>query len=58
MTAPISDDRRLDAFGRFVEDQQARPAGQGAANGQLLLLPARQVAAPALLHCSSTGNSS
>src|SRR5688572_8148458 len=41
----LLDDRRLDALGRLVEDQQARLHRQRAADGELLLLPARQVAA-------------
>ena len=38
--ADVLDDRRLDAFSRLVENQQARVHGQCAADGQLLLLPA------------------
>ncbi len=41
----IFDDRGLDALGRLVEDQQPRPGHQGAGDGELLLLAARQVAA-------------
>src|SRR6202795_1841051 len=43
--ADILDDRRLDAFGRLVEQEEPRPHHQGAADGELLLLAARQVAA-------------
>src|SRR5688572_25657522 len=46
----LLDDRRLDALGRLVEDQQARLHRQRAADGELLLLPARQVAAAAPEH--------
>ena len=48
--ADLFDDRRLDAFGGFVQDQQFGLADQGATNGQLLLLAARQVAATAVFH--------
>ena len=41
----VLDDRRLDAFGRLVEDQQLRLRRQRAADRELLLLAARQVAA-------------
>ena len=43
--ADILDDRRLDAFGRLVEHQQLRPHDQRAADGELLLLAAGEVAA-------------
>ena len=33
----VLDDRRLDAFGRLVEDEQLRPHRQRAADRQLLL---------------------
>ena len=48
--ADILDDRRLDAFGRLVEHQQLRPHHQRAADGQLLLLAAGQVAAAPRQH--------
>ncbi len=48
--ADLLDHRRLDAFGRFVEDQQLRLAGQRAADRQLLLLAAGEIAAAPLLH--------
>src|ERR1700686_3144639 len=48
--ADILDDRRLDAFGRLVEQEQPRPHPQGAADGELLLLAARQVAAAPAQH--------
>lgn len=48
--ADLLDHRRLDAFRGFVEDQQSRLAGQGAADRQLLLLAAGEVAAAALFH--------
>src|SRR5690606_13532868 len=48
--ADLLDHRGLDAFGGLVEDQQARAAGQGAADSQLLLLAAGEVAAAAVLH--------
>src|ERR1700722_19867536 len=41
--ADILDDRRLDAFGRLVEQQEPRPHHQRAADGELLLLAARKV---------------
>ena len=43
--ADFFDDGGLDAFGRLVEDQEARAEGERAANRQLLLLAARQIAA-------------
>src|SRR6478735_5310147 len=44
-TADILDDRRLDAFGRLIEQQKARPHHQCAADRELLLLSAGKVAA-------------
>src|SRR5271169_6444424 len=44
-TADILDDRRLDAFGRLVEQEEPRPHHQRTADGKLLLLAARQIAA-------------
>src|SRR6267143_6217065 len=41
----VLDDRGLDAFGRLIEDQQARREGERPADRQLLLLPAGEVAA-------------
>ncbi len=41
----VLDDRRLDAFGRLVEQQHLGVAGQRARDGELLLLAAGQVAA-------------
>jgi hypothetical protein len=46
----VLDDRRLDALGRLVEDQQARTACQRAADGELLLLAAGEVAAAPAQH--------
>src|SRR5580700_7378923 len=46
----ILDDRRLDAFGRLVEQQQPRPHHQRAADGELLLLAARKIAAAPAQH--------
>ena len=43
--ADLVDDVRLDAFGRLVENQQRRLEHQRPPDRQLLLLPARQVAA-------------
>ncbi|MNP20069.1 hypothetical protein D3C76_1126290 [compost metagenome] len=48
--ADLLDHRGLDAFGGLVENQQARAAGQGPANGELLLLAAGQVTATTLFH--------
>jgi hypothetical protein len=44
------DDVGLDALGRLVHQQDARPGDERARDGKLLLLPARQVAAAAVLH--------
>ena len=49
----VLDDRRLDAFGRLVEDQQPRPRHQRARDCQLLLLAAGEVAAAAAAACPS-----
>ena len=43
----LLDDIGLDALGRFVEEQKFRPRDQRPGDGQLLLLPSREVAAPA-----------
>src|SRR5580692_7619660 len=48
--ADILDDRRLDALGRLVEQEQPRPHHQRAADGELLLLAARKVAAAPAQH--------
>src|ERR1051326_1716211 len=40
--ADVLDDRRLDTFGRFIEQEHARPHDERAANGELLLLAARE----------------
>src|SRR4029077_9589865 len=44
----LLDDRRLDAFGRLVEEDQLRLAGEAARDGQQLLLATAQRAAPAI----------
>src|SRR5580700_7886771 len=48
--ADILDDRRLDAFGRLVEQEEPRPHHQGAADRELLLLAARKIAAAPTQH--------
>src|SRR5690349_11074178 len=48
--AVVLDDRRLDALGRLVEQQEARPHHQGAADRELLLLPAGEIAAAPAQH--------
>ena len=48
--ADILDDRGLDAFGRLVEHEQLRPHHQRAADGELLLLAAGQIAAAPRKH--------
>ena len=48
--ADVLDDRGLDAFGRLVEQQQLRPHHQRAADRQLLLLAAGEVAAAPAQH--------
>ncbi len=48
--ADILDDRRLDAFGRLIQQQQLRPHHQRAADRQLLLLSARKIAATPSQH--------
>ena len=48
--ADLVDDVRLNAFGGLVEDQQRRLEHERAADRQLLLLPARQIAAAPLQH--------
>src|ERR1700722_12180289 len=48
--AYILDDRRLNPFGRLVEQEEPRPHHQRAADGELLLLAARKVAAAPAQH--------
>ena len=48
--ADLLNDIGLDALGRLIQNQQLGVEHQGAADGQLLLLPARQVAAPPAQH--------
>jgi hypothetical protein len=48
---------RLDALGRLVQDQQRRVQDERPADGELLLLAAREVAAAAQRIFLSTGNS-
>jgi hypothetical protein len=48
--ANVLDDAGLNAFGWFIQNQELGTGRQCPGNGQLLLLPARQVAAPALQH--------
>lgn len=48
--ANLFDYRGLNAFGRFIEDQQLRTARQGATYRQLLLLSAREIASASMLH--------
>ncbi len=48
--ADVLDDRGLDALGRLVEQQQLRPHHQRAADGELLLLAAGEVAAAPAQH--------
>src|SRR5207302_740009 len=48
--ADVLDDRRLNAFGRLVEQQQFRPHHQRPADRQLLLLPTGEIAAAAAQH--------
>jgi hypothetical protein len=43
-------DIRLDAFGRLVENQELGSQNERAADRELLLLPAGQIAAPAVEH--------
>ena len=50
--ADVLDDRGLDAFGRLVEQQQLRPHDQRAADRQLLLLAAGQIAAAPAQHAA------
>ena len=53
--ADLLDDRRLDAFGRLVEDEQARARDKRAADGELLLLAAGKVAAASSEHLAEHG---
>ena len=46
----ILDDRGLDAFGRLVEQQEPRPHHQRAADRELLLLAAGEIAAAPAQH--------
>ena len=49
-TGNVLDDRRLDALGRFVQDQQFRIGDEGSSDRKLLLLAAGKVAALASFH--------
>src|SRR5262245_47570604 len=51
----VLDDRRLNALGGLVEQQQPRPHDQGAAYGELLLLAAGEVAAAPAEHVVQDG---
>src|SRR3712207_5723698 len=42
----VLDDRRLDALRRLVEHEKPRARHEGAGDGELLLLPAREIPAP------------
>jgi len=46
----VLDDAGLNTLGRFVQDQQLRRSRERPRNRELLLLPARQVAAAAMQH--------
>src|SRR6056297_3925987 len=48
--ADLFDDVGLDAFGGFVQKQNARLRYQGACDGKLLLLTTRQIATSPVLH--------
>src|SRR4051794_15883936 len=53
--ADVLDDRGLDTLGRLVEHQELRAGHERAADGELLLLAARQVAASAMQHVLQHG---
>src|SRR5580704_5810688 len=53
--ADVLDDRRLDALGRLVEEQKLWLRHQRPGDGELLLLAARKVAAPAAQHVVEHG---
>jgi len=53
--ADVLDDRGLDAFGRLVEQQEARPHDEGASDRKLLLLAAREIAAATAQHAAEHG---
>ena len=54
-TANVLDDAGLDALGGLVQDQQLGAGSQGAGNGELLLLAAREFAATAVQHLFEHG---
>src|SRR5262245_53755957 len=54
-TSPISDHVGLDALGGLVEDEDLGVQDQGAGDGQLLLLAAREIAAAAAKHLLEDG---
>ena len=54
-TLDVFDGRGLDAFGRFVKKQKPRTHDQGAGYGELLLLTAREIAAPPPQHGEQDG---
>ena len=53
--ADVLDDRGLDALRRLVEEEEAGPRHEGAADRELLLLPAGEVAAAAVQHALEDG---
>src|SRR5262249_60480909 len=53
--ADILYDRRLDALGRLIEQQQPRPHQERTPNGELLLLPAGEIAAAPAHHAFEHG---
>ena len=48
--ADVLDDRRLDALGRLIEDEQFGLCDQRTGDGELLLLTTRKIAAAARQH--------
>ncbi len=56
--ADVGDYRRLNTFRRLVEKQQPGPCHKRAADGELLLLTAGQIPAPAAQHIPQHGNRS
>src|SRR5258707_11888563 len=53
--ADVLGERGLDAFGRLGEQKQARPHDEGAADRELLLLAAREIAAAPAQHAAEHG---
>ena len=53
--AHLANDRGLDAFRRFIQQEHFSAIHEGASHGELLLLVARKVTGPSALHVEQNG---